>query len=460
MAAATSARRSWPVIASLTLASLAYASMQMMVVPALPQIERDLGSDAGGVAWLISAFLLSTAVSTPVLGRLGDLYGKERMLVGVLAIFAAGSLLGALAPSLPVLIVARVIQGLGGAIFPLAFGIARDALPPARLSSAIGLLSGSFGIGGAAGLVLSGPIVDHISWHGIFWLGIAMPLIAIAGVRLFVPRSPPREQVDVDWVGALLMAGGLLPLLLAISQGREWGWLAPGTFALVLGGAALLVAWARWELGRREPLIDLRLLARRSVWTVNAVGVTVGFGMYSMSYLVPRFVQADPAVAGYGFDASVTGSALYLLPAMLSGLVAGPLAGALGNRTGARLPLVLGVVALIAGLAMLAFVHDEPWQVYIGMLLAYGLGLTFALTSLANLIVSGVPQSQTGEATGINTTLRTIGGALGSQVVAALVIAEEGSHGAGGFTAAFMVCAGVAVAALLACAAVPRPTRR
>jgi EmrB/QacA subfamily drug resistance transporter len=460
MAVATSARRSGPVIASLTLASLAYASMQMMVVPALPHIERDLGSDAGGVAWLISAFLLSTAVSTPVLGRLGDLYGKERMLVAVLAVFAAGSLLGALAPSLPVLIVARVIQGLGGAIFPLAFGIARDALPPARLSSAIGLLSGSFGIGGAAGLVLSGPIVDHISWHGIFWLGIAMPLVAIVGVRLFVPRSPPREQVDVDWLGALLMAGGLLPLLLAISRGREWGWLAPGTFALVLGGAALLLAWGRWELGRREPLIDLRLLARRSVWTVNAVGVTVGFGMYSMSYLVPRFVQADPAVAGYGFDASVTGSALYLLPAMLSGLVAGPLAGTLGNRTGARLPLVLGVVALIGGLAMLAFVHDEPWQVFVGMLLAYGLGLTFALTSMANLIVSGVPQSQTGEATGINTTLRTIGGALGSQVVAALVIAEEGSHGAGGFTAAFMVCAGVAVVALLACAAVPRPTRR
>lgn len=460
MAAATSVRRSGPVIASLTLASLAYASMQMMVVPALPQIERDLGSDAGGVAWLISAFLLSTAVSTPVLGRLGDLYGKERMLVAVLAVFAAGSLLGALAPSLPVLIVARVIQGLGGAIFPLAFGIARDALPPARLSTAIGLLSGSFGIGGAAGLVLSGPIVDHISWHGIFWLGIAMPLVAIVGVRLFVPRSPPREQVDVDWLGALLMAGGLLPLLLAISRSREWGWLAPGTLALVLGGAALLIAWVRWELARREPLIDLRLMAQRSVWTVNAVAVTIGFGMYAMSYLVPRFVQADPAVAGYGFDASVTGSALYLLPAMLSGLVGGPLAGALGNRMGARLPLAIGVATLAAGLTMLAFVHDEPWQIYVGMLLGYGIGLTFALTAMANLIVSGVPQAQTGEATGINTTLRTIGGALGSQVVAALVIAEEGSHGAGGFTAAFVVCAGVALVALLACAAVPRPARR
>jgi MFS family permease len=377
----------------------------------------------------------------------------------VLAVFAAGSLLGALAPSLPVLIVARVIQGLGGAIFPLAFGIARDALPPAKLSTAIGLLSGSFGVGGAAGLVVSGPIVDHVSWHGIFWLGIAMPLVAIVGVRLYVPPSPARERVTVDWLGALLMAAGMVPLLLAISQARAWGWTAPGTIALIVGGGALLVVWARWELGRREPLIDLRLLARRSVWTVNAVALTIGFSMYSMSYLVPRFVQADPAVTGYGFDASVTGSALYLLPAMLSGLAGGPLAGLLGNRLGARLPLVLGVVTLIAGLAMLAFVHDEPWQVYVGMLLGYGFGLTFALTAMANLIVAGVPQEQTGESTGINTMLRTIGGALGSQVVAALVIAQEGSHGAAGFTAAFAACAGVALLALLACFAVPRPQR-
>ncbi|MDO8189195.1 MFS transporter [Conexibacter sp. JD483] len=460
MEAAPRTRRAGAVVVTLTLASLAYAVMQMMVVPALPEIERDLGSDAGGVAWLISAFLLSTAVSTPVLGRLGDLFGKERMLVAVLAVFACGGVVGALAPSLPVLIVARVMQGLGGAIFPLSFAIARDTLPSERLAPTLGLISGSFGVGGAAGLVASGPIVDHVSWHGIFWLGIAMPLVAIVCVRLFVPPSPPRERVEVDWVGALLLAGGLLPPLLAVSRARAWGWGAPGTLALLAGGAIVLALWARWELRRRAPLIDVRLLRVRAVATVNAVALCVGFGMYATSYLVPQLVQADPAVAGFGFDASVTQAAFYLLPAMLAGLVCGPLAGSLCQRIGGRLPMAFGVAMLALGLALLGFVHDERWQVYLGTLLAYGIGLTFALTAMAQLILTAVPQAQTGEATGINTMLRTVGGALGSQVVATLVLGSSTRPTDDGFLIAFAACAAVALVALAFCLLVPRPARR
>ncbi|HST38792.1 MAG TPA: MFS transporter, partial [Conexibacter sp.] len=203
--------RSGPrVVASLVLAALAYATMQMMVVPALPQIQRDLGVDAGATAWLVSAFLLSTTIATPVLGRVGDVYGKERVLVLVLAVFALGGLVGALAGSLPVLIVARVLQGLGGAVFPLAYGLARDALPRERVPLAIGLIAGSFGIGGSLGLVLCGPLVELASWHAIFWCGIALPLAAIVAVRAFVPPSPRRERVPLDWVGALGLAAALL----------------------------------------------------------------------------------------------------------------------------------------------------------------------------------------------------------------------------------------------------------
>ena len=439
MVVAPAARRSGATIASLTLASLAYAVMQMMVVPALPAIEHDLDTGPGGVSWLISAFLLSTAIATPVLGRLGDMYGKERLLTIVLAVFAAGGVLGALATSLPMLIAARTIQGLGGAIFPLSFAIARDTLPPRRLPLAIGLLSGTFGVGGGVGLVVSGVIVDHFSWHGIFWLGIAMPLIAIAGVRLFVAASPSRERVQLDWVGALLLAGGLLPLLLAVSRGQAWGWSSPGIVALFAGAALAVVAWGRWELGRREPLIDVRLLALRGVWTVNAAALCFGFTMYATGYLVPQLVQADPATADYGFAASTTAAALFLLPAMLAGLVCGPLAGMATTRLGAKRPLLLGVAVMAAGQLLLAFAHDQQWQVYVGTLLAYGVGLTFAMTATSSLIVSGVPQAQTGEATGMNTMVRTVGGSVGSQVVAALVVGS-GTATSHGFTLAFAVC--------------------
>ncbi|MBB4661228.1 MFS transporter [Conexibacter arvalis] len=459
MAAAPLARRSGATIASLTLASLAYAVMQMMVVPALPAIERDLGGGPGGVAWLISAFLLSTAIATPVLGRLGDMFGKERVLVAVLALFAAGGLLGALATSLPMLIAARAIQGFGGAIFPLAFAIARDVLPPRRLPLAIGLMSGTFGVGGGIGVVASGVIVDHASWHGIFWLGIAMPLVAIAGVRLFVPPSPARERVRIDWVGALLLAGGLVPLLLAVSRGQAWGWASPPVVGLFAGGALTLAAWVRWELGRREPLIDVRLLSNRAVWTVNAAALCIGFTLYATSYLVPQLVQRDPATAGVGFDASTTEAGLFLLPAMLAGLVFGPLAGLLSSRVGAKRPLLLGVAVMAAGQALLAFAHDEAWQVHAGTLLAYGIGLTFAMTATSSLIVGGVPRGQTGEATGMNTMVRTVGGAVGSQVVTALVI-SSGAVSSHGFTLAFAVCGALLLLAVPLCAAVPVARRR
>jgi len=389
------------VVASLTLAALAYAVMQMMVVPALPAIQRDLGASPDAVAWLISAFLISTAVSTPLLGRLGDRLGKGRVLILALAIFTLGSLLGALADSLGTLIAARVLQGCGGAVFPLAYGLARDTLPPDRVAVAIGTISGSFGIGGSAGLVLSGPLVDHVSWHAIFWVGIAMSLAAIPFVSANVP------------------------------------------------------------LGTRRPpsrFFDLRLLRLRPVWAANAIGVLCGFGMYATGYLVPQLVQSDPADGDVGFAASVTATSLFLLPALLTGLGAGIWAGALTRRFGARLPLMLGALGMVAGYALLAFAHGQEWTVVLGTLLAHGIGLNLLLAAMANAVVSAVPADRTGEAAGVNTMLRTVGGALGGQVVAAVaLIGAVGGHPAsGGFTLAFGLCGCLLALAVVLAALIPR----
>ena len=373
-------------LASLTLAALAYAVMQMMVVPALPAIQRDLGASPDAVAWLVTAYLLSTAVSTPLLGRLGDRLGKGRVLVLALVVFMAGSLLGALSGSLGPLVVARVLQGCGGAVFPLAYGLARDVLPPERVAVAIGTISGSFGIGGSAGLVLSGPLVDHVSWHALFWVGIAMPLVAIPALVAWVPLGGPRPPAR---------------------------------------------------------LFDLRLLTLPAVWPANAIGVLAGFGMYATGYLVPQLVQADPARGDVGFGASVTATSLYLLPALLAGLGAGMLGGRLTRRFGPRLPLTLGAATMVAGYALLAFAHGVPGPVYLGTLLAHGIGLNLLLAAMANAVVAAVPAERTGEAAGVNTTLRTVGGALGGQVVAAVALVGAGAGGlptSGGFTLAFGLC--------------------
>ncbi len=434
------------VVASLVLAALAYSTMQMMVVPALPAIQRDLGVDAGATAWLVSAFLLSTTIGTPVLGRLGDVYGKERVLVLVLVVFACGGVVGALADSLATVIVARVLQGLGGAVFPLAYGVARDTLPAGRLSLAVGLISGSFGVGGSLGLVLCGPLVELLSWHAIFLTGTVLPLIAIVGIRRSVAASARRAGVSLDWVGAVGLAAALLPLLIGVAQARPWGVLSAGVVGLVLGGLVLLAAWARWELTRPAPLIDLRLMGRRSIWPVNAVAVLVGFCMYATGYLVPQFVQSDPVTDGFGFGAGVTETGLFLLPALGAGLASGAAAGALGGRTGSKLPLRLGIATMAGGYAVLAVAHAVAWPVYLGTLLAHGIGLNLAYTAMSNLIVAAAPAAQVGESSGMNTMLRTVGGALGAQLAGALV---SGSPGESAFTTAFVLLGVVALLALV-----------
>jgi len=174
-------------LAVLAVSALAYALLQTMVAPALPEIQHELGATPSTVTWVLTVYLLSASITTPILGRLGDMFGKERTLVAVLALFALGSLIAALSSSLGLLVAGRAVQGAGGAVFPLAFGIIRDEFPRERVATGIGLISATFGIGGVAGLVLSGVIVDHLSYRWIFWFGLVVVLIAMVAARLFIP---------------------------------------------------------------------------------------------------------------------------------------------------------------------------------------------------------------------------------------------------------------------------------
>jgi EmrB/QacA subfamily drug resistance transporter len=382
------------------------------------------------------------------------MFGKERTLVAVLALFALGSLIAALSTSLALLVAGRAVQGAGGAVFPLAFGIIRDEFPRERVATGIGLISATFGIGGGAGLVLSGLIVDHLSYRWIFWFGLVVVLIAMVAARLFIPESPVKSPARIDFAGAALLSGGLTALLLAVSEGNRWGWGSAPIVGLFAGAAILLVVWVLYERRVPEPLVDIELLRVRAVWTTNATGFLIGFGMFGSFILIPQFVQTPESV-GYGFGVGVTGAGLFLLPSAAVMLVAGPLAGMLGSRVGSKVPLVIGTASAAASFLFLSIAHSDPWQILLAVfLLGFGIGMSFA--SMANLIVDAVPQHQTGEATGMNTIMRTVGGAFGAQIAAAIVTNHipEGSRYAAesGFTAAFLMGA-VALAIALGTAA-------
>jgi EmrB/QacA subfamily drug resistance transporter len=444
-------------LAVLALAALSYALLQTMVAPALPEIQHELGATPATVTWVLTVYLLSASVATPILGRLGDIFGKERMLFAVLLLFALGSLIAALSSSLGLLVAGRAVQGAGGAVFPLAFGIIRDEFPRDRVATGIGLISATFGIGGSAGLVLSGVIVDHLSYRWIFWFGLVVVSIATVATHLFVPESPLKSPARIDFAGAALLSAGLTCMLLAVSEGNRWGWGSAQIIGLFIAAAVLLVVWVRYEQRAPEPLVDIDLLRLRGVWTTNLTAFLIGYGMFGSFILIPQFVQT-PEAAGYGFGVDVTGAGLFMLPSAAIMLVAGPLAGSLAGRVGSKVPLLIGTAAAGASFALLAVAHDEVWQI-IGavFLLGFGIGMSFA--SMANLIVEAVPQHQTGEATGMNTIMRTIGGAFGAQIAAAIVTGhlEPGTRYAAesGFTAAFAMGAIALVVALGAAALIP-----
>ncbi|MFF0587564.1 MFS transporter [Streptomyces sp. NPDC003781] len=441
--------------AALLLAVLSFSLMQTMVVPALPDLQRQFDASTTAVSWVLSAFLLTASVATALLGRVGDMFGKRRVLIASLAVFAAGTLLAALSDSLALLIAARAVQGVGSAAFPLAFGIVRDQFPRERVPVAIGLISSTFGIGFGVGLVIPGPIVDALDWHWIFWLGLVVILLGIAAVTAFIQESPVTSPGRIDWAGVVLLSAGIVALLLAISEGKSWGWTSGGIVGLFVAAVVLLAVFTYAESKVREPLIDLELLRRPAVLTSHITALIIGFGMYGAFTLVPLLAQTPPE-AGYGFDASVTEAGLFMVPMAVTMLIASPLAGGIGAALGWKLPLVLACLIGAVGFVVYAGAHDTEWTMYVGSGVL-GIGVGFAFAALANLVVSAVDRSQTGEATGINTIMRTIGGSLGAQVAASIVASETipGTRvpAESGYTTAFVMSAialGVATLAALA----------
>jgi MFS family permease len=432
---------------------------QFMILPILPAVQRAYGSPITTVAWLQTAYLLAAVAAIPLFGRLGDMYGKRRLLLLAIAAFAAGSLVCALAGSVGGLIAGRAVQGLGAGLGPLAIGIARDRAPRGRAPLWIGLLIATAGAGSAVGLLTGGLLAEHASVAAIFWLLFGVAAVLFAGVVVLVPETPRGASTRPDWVGSVLLVGALVSFLLAVSKANAWGWGSTKVVILIVGAVILLFAFVAYERSAAAPLIDMRLLARRPAWSANLVAFAMGFALFIAGLVVPQ-VATLPSASGYGLGLTYTQTGLVLLPGALAIVVGGWGAGVLVGRLGARTVVGVGALSAATGYAVLAAADRSVAVVVIGNV-PVGLGIGLVFSALTNLVVHSVDQSRTSAFAATTAVTRSTGAALGTQIAAAIVISAGvvGQFpGEQGFTGAFVLGLIAAVVALGATAVIPAPS--
>ena len=438
----------------------AFALLQSLVIPVLTTVQHELHTTQSTVTWVLTAYLLSASIMTPILGRVGDMTGKKRVFVATLVALAVGSLLAAVAPSIGVLIVARVIQGFAGGMLPVAFGIIRDEFPADKVAGAVGVIAALTAVGAGLGIVLAGPIVGALNYHWLFWLPLILTVVAAVSAVLFVPESPVRTPGRISWQPALLLSGWLVTLLVALSEAPSWGWRSGSVLGLLAATVVLAAGWAVAELRAATPLIDMKMMRRTAVWTNNLVALLIGVGMYATFAFLPEFVQT-PAAAGYGFGASITRSGLMLLPSAVTMFIVGLFAGRLARGLGGRTLVIAGCLIGSGAMSMLAFAHHHQWEIYVSSALM-GIGFGLAFSAMSALIVAAVPPSQTGVASGMNANIRTIGGSIGAAVMASIVTSRLEPSGLpiqAGYTTGFAVMAGALLLAALAGLLMPSARR-
>ena len=424
-------------------------------MPVLPTIQAEYATDQATVTWVLTGYLLSASIATPILGRVGDAVGKKKVLVATLALLAIGSLLAALAPTIGWLIAARVVQGFGGGVLPLSFGIIRDEFDD-KVTGALSVIASLTAVGFGFGIVIAGPIVGVLGYHWLFWLPMIVTIAAALAAFALVPESPVRTTGGVPLLPALPLAITLVALLLAVSQGNKWGWGSPAVIGLLAVAVVVGAVWVRVETTVAVPLIDMRMMRLRGVWTTNLVAFFVGFGTYASFGFLPQLLQTPPS-AGYGFAATISESGHLLLPSALASFLVGFTTARLIRWVGARRVITTGALIGACAFAGVAFFHAEKWQLYIATT-AQGFGSGLIFSSLAGVVIASVAREQTGVASGMNANIRTIGGSMGSAVMAGVLTASLGPAGfplERGYTIGFGLLAVGMLAAAVAAAYLP-----
>ena len=431
----------------------------LVVTTALPRIRIELGASLGGLEWIVNAYTLTFAVLLMTGAALGDRFGRRRMLAIGLMIFTGASAAAALAPSASALIVARAVQGAGGAlVLPLTLTLLSEAFPAGRRGVALGIWSGVSGLGVAVGPVIGGAVVSGISWQWIFWLNVPVGLIVapLALIRLTESRGPNRQ---LDLPGVALASGGLAGVVFGLVRANALGWTSLPVLGAAIIGAVLLVAFVIWERRTPTPMLPMRFFRSRTFSATNAVSLAMYFGMFGAIFLLAQFFQTAQGL-------SPLGAGLRTLPWTAMPIFVAPLAGLLSDRVGSRPLMFAGLTLQAAALAWLAS-ELSPTLAYGRMIVPFmlaGAGMALVFAPAANAVLAAVRDEEAGQASGATNAIREVGGVLGIAVLAS-VFSGAGGYGTphafvSGLIPAVVVAAAVLAAGALAALAIPGMRRR
>jgi len=444
------------------LGALVVSLAQSLLIPVLGELPADLHTSSSNVSWLLTATLLVGAVSVPVMGRLGDMFGKRLLLLVSIGALVAGSLLTALTSNVALLIIGRGIQGMSSAAIPLGISLLAGLLPRERVGSAVALISAMLGVGGALGLPLAGLVAEHADFHALFWITSGVGLIAFLGILTIVPESPDRSGGKVDVLGTVILGAGLVCLLLPLSQASQWGWGSGRVLGLLVAAAVLLVVFVWSQTRIEQPLVDLVALRRKPIILANLASILFGFALFASFIGTAAYVEA-PEATGYGFGSSLVVGGLAMLPSGLMMLLFAPVAAKLISSRGGPQTLALGAIIVAAGFVFRMAIHAELWHIIAGATII-GIGTGIGYAALPSIINANTPVHELAAANGLNSLARSLGSslasAIGSSILAGsvVVLGDFALPSLHAYRELFLMCA---VAAVLAAAvAVGIPHRR
>ena len=405
---------------TVTAVSLLVNYVETMVIPGIPTIQKDLATTATIASWITSAFLIVGAAVSPLFGKLGDIYGKKKIFLTVIVFYAAGVGFAGFSTNIYMLLASRAIQGIGFAIVPLGLAIITDVFPIERVATAQGIISGTFAIGAAAGLIIGAYIVQDLSWQWAFHTAFILSIILFFVALLALKKDVPGEKSKLDVIGASMLMSGIVLILLYLTEAPILGWLSVENIAFFVPGIILTVGFFFFENKQTSPLIQLKLLKIRNVLVANLVGIFSTMAMFLLFFAVIYYAEYPKLIGPYGLGLSIINTGLTLAPATLVMLIVGPLIGRLVTRIGPKPIITLGGSISIVGLLLFIFYRGTTTELTIAVAVAL-VGVVSLIIPIVNMISVSVPKENIAVGLGMNTMLRNLGGAIGPVLATTII---------------------------------------